>query len=772
MGNPVDILAVIDGAREAPARSPNGVAAPKDIFRELSISQEEAVSTEVSESQKAPLTKSSVPLLSSLTTDDEIIHAFGYSPEKIKQASGYHPGMFIASITKSDSVGERIGQSPVGPVLKGIRDPIAGLAQAAVHVGEKIGLQTADDVALIDLRNKVAKADYDQNWLQGKETTVGQDVAELAGSMLVPLPGGKLSAAKKALGPVIRGGVVGGAVGGASMPVYTNDGDFFSNKAIQMGAGAVVGGTLAPVLVKGALPLATKIARTGKPSSPSPSPAPVLMKGPLTLESGRVRPVKPSSTSLSPETAEIMALGERHGVPLTYGDISGNPVVKRAEVASEQLPVGMQALRHSQQTAAKAAAARLLPPLLKKMKTPMSDRLSSAEGGGTYTQKLLKDVEEAGGDWTRLMQNSARLSKQEKQDVAARLYDKVGAMVEEASLPRFPVRRSYNAASNALKDVEGQVLSNPRLYNRLRRIEQELWNRDSPKKAKEAGGFSFKQFRNFRSEMGDLVREAPSGSKERRHYSMIKEAVEKDIDGYFAALESLTTYPRYSPRDTPSPASIAKAWRKANAFYQTNVVPYKDRLLNSSLTSDLPDEIYGKWVQPGKGDRAAKFYKALDPKGRSAVRYGMVSTAINEATEKTSGIFSPKKFVDELNKISEAKNVFFQGKERWELDGFAKLMSRVERAGAFHTQGGSQRILPWMISGGAVAYINPTVAASGIALGAFAKTLFTTKAGMRFLLTSSTLDQKSPRFAKEFAKFLNSTPELSGKGIGSELSGE
>jgi len=744
MGNPVDIFSVIDEARSAPARAPNGVAParapngvarPKDIFEALSMSPEGAVSTEVMEP--------SVPLLRSLTTDDEIISAFGYSPEKIKKSSGYQDGMLKNSITKPDSVGERIGQSPVGPVLKGIRDPIAGLAQAAVHVGEKIGLQTADDVDLIDLRNKVAKADYEQNWLQGKEATVGQTVAEVGGSMLVPLPGGKLSGAKT-LVQAARRGVIGGAVGGASMPVYTNEGDFFSNKSVQTGAGAVVGGTLAPALVKGALPLATKIVRT----------------------------VKPSPKSIDLRTAEIIALGERHGVPLTYGDISGNPVVKRAEVASEQLPVGMQALRHSQQEAAKVSAARLLPPLLKKMEAPPFVRLSSAEGVDKYAKRLLKAVEESSGDWPKLIQASGQLSKWKKKDLASRLYDKVGDMVEEADLPRFPVHRSYMAASAAFKDVSEQVISNPRLFRRLRSIEQALGELESPKSSKEAGGFTFKKFREFRSELGDLVREAPSGSKERRHYSMIKEAVEKDIDGYFATLESLTPSPRYSPRDTPSPASIAKAWRKANAFYQTNVVPYKDPLLNSSLNSDLPDEIYGKWIQPGKGDRAAKFYKALDPKGRSAVRYGMVSTAINEATEKTSGVFSPKKFVDEINKISEAKNVFFQGKERWELDGFTKLMSRVERAGAFHTQGGSQRILPWMISGGAVAYINPTVAASGIALGAFAKTLFTTKAGMRFLLTSSTLGKDSPRFAKELAKFLDSTPELSGKVTGSELSGE
>jgi ddrB-like ParB superfamily domain len=197
-----------------------------------------------------------------------------------------------------------------------------------------------------------------------------------------------------------------------------------------------------------------------------------------------------------------------------------------------------------------------------------------------------------------------------------------------------------------------------------------------------------------------------------------------------------------NPQDTLD--RLRAASKLADEFYKSDRVPYSDQRIGNAIKTDEPDTIFGKFIQSGKGDRAQKFYDRLDPKGKAAVRYGIVAQAIDKATS-TSDKFSPAQFVAELDRLKDAQGVFFKGRDKWELDGFTNLMSHLKRAGQYgENPPTGARLIPYVLAGGALSSLKGIAAGvgiptSGTAIGsiALARLLFTTAAGRDFLLRAS-----------------------------------
>lgn len=263
-----------------------------------------------------------------------------------------------------------------------------------------------------------------------------------------------------------------------------------------------------------------------------------------------------------------------------------------------------------------------------------------------------------------------------------------------------------------------------------------------------AGGVdnSFTVLQKFRSQMrNEAEKAARSGDFDMaRLMREVKTAAEKDM-GDFAQAGG------YNPNSSAR-AGLARMWRKADDFYRTEVVPLKDRSLMNALKTATPDEIFGKFIQKGKYDRAANFYKALDPRGQAAVRYGLVSQAAEAAFNEVRGFSSPGSFVRKLQNMDPGVQSFFRGGAKQELDGFTKLMQHVERHGQFaENPPTGNRLIPMLFAGDIVKAATmggAKTVAVGTSIAPTLRFLFTTKAGRNFLLAANRVEVGTPAMTR------------------------
>jgi len=263
---------------------------------------------------------------------------------------------------------------------------------------------------------------------------------------------------------------------------------------------------------------------------------------------------------------------------------------------------------------------------------------------------------------------------------------------------------------------------------------------------------TFGNLRALDSDLGSTIADAYragdelTGNKLARVLSKVQSALNDDM-GRFA--------------ESPPSAKIKAAWKKADKFYETAVVPFKDRALSAAYGGKVDsDKIYTKFIQKGAGVKAEKFYQSLDQKGQAAVRYGMVQDALDKSFDETIGVFSPRKFASELEKLKTPKQVFFKGQSLWELRGFLKLMRHVESA---ETIGGktnvSQKFTPYWLVGGVV---SPKYAGAMLMASALAKMLFTTNTGKSYLLAASRMKTGSPAMQKLLMTVVSKVPQAAG----------
>jgi hypothetical protein len=382
---------------------------------------------------------------------------------------------------------------------------------------------------------------------------------------------------------------------------------------------------------------------------------------------------------------EIEELGKKYDVPLSTGDVGRNPFVKWLETMIEKIPGGgSYPFRKEQMSKLRTAANEASDAAYNAMSKLSYEGLDTvkelAKKGNPEAYELLRTIEGSGDDWHRIIQASGDIKVFNAQLKANQLYDKVAMLAQEAG-GAVATRQTGHMLEYLQQELSRQGVPDIKTMNFLDGMRQRLFETNH----------TVGQFMQMRSTLGNLIEKAYQGKNSLVGeqgvgvLTRLRHAVENDLIQYM--------------KDRNNPA-LMKAWRDADNYYRDVVTPFKDHQIAMALTASNPDEVYARFIQAGKGDRAEKFYTALDEKGRAAVRYGMVNEAVENATRENIDTFSPAKFAQYLEKRDIPAGVFFKGDAKWELDGLTKLMRHTERAGQImENPPTGNRLIPLLLGG-------------------------------------------------------------------------
>lgn len=517
----------------------------------------------------------------------------------------------------------------------------------------------------------------------------------------------------------LRGGVAGGM-----QPVDTSKGDtVLGTTAQQVGLGTVLG------------PVAEGTGR-------------LITKGAGKLIGAR-------ANELTPEARNALALAKQNGVKLSAGDIAPeNKIIGGIEGVLENTRIpglSMSGFRKAEQLGGEAAAKRLRDQefgSLQKMTYMGEDRLRALAGaGGTRSaeaRKIVDMIDNAGTDERAIMQASGNLGWLQKKLSADKLYNEVA---EIAGDKHVAPTSTLSAIDRALDDASKVVDVDQKSITDLARWRDRLTNGgvpldDDPVEAavRQFEGTppdadmvpnTYTRMRAFRSDLRKRIDAATTNEttdSSKLFLKNIAAAVEKDMDDFANA--------------TPN---LREANARAQAFYKRHVAPYQKKKLAGALTADNPDQIYGAFIRAqaeGRGDYAAKeLWKALDPKGRQAVRYGIVRQAFDNALE--DGRFSPDKFKKALES-TEYKEYFRDSDSKARVDGVVKLMGLMRRASPEHLEKYSP-MLGGTLGLGSIGIgtlaVGPGKMAAAVGTAAFLRWLMTSDAGKRALFSVNALSK-------------------------------
>jgi len=385
------------------------------------------------------------------------------------------------------------------------------------------------------------------------------------------------------------------------------------------------------------------------------------------------------------EAQELTAIARQRDIPISVGDITQQPLIQKAELISENFPaIGFSGFRQTQQKAAAREA------------------------------QILMDGFSVTGDWAQIIQTSLVDRAGVIRQSAGKLFNKVGRLADP--LGPVPVPRMNNAASKILEEEKAKVFEF-----------QDKQLIDAISKYSINPNANFSSLSSIRSDLADDISDYFSGKnqivgkKGVEKLQKIKNAINEDMDK-FAQQQG---------------GQIKVAWDRANSFWETKVIPFKDRAIANASKNSTPDEIFKSFIKRGARDRAQNFFNALDKRGKNAVRFGMLEDAMTKATSEGRP-FSPARFARAFEDNQAAFGVFFKGKDKKEIAGFTKLMRHIERAGQFaENPPTGQRAIPLLLGGGFI--FSPQIAGGIVSASLLVKGLFGTEAGKRLLLSANTI---------------------------------
>lgn len=438
------------------------------------------------------------------------------------------------------------------------------------------------------------------------------------------------------------------------------------------------------------------------------------------IPSPSARVQAPSGFTARPPTPQqqiardVIAAGEKHGVPVFFDDVTNSAVARKAGTAAESLPgpFGTGAGRELQGRAAQTAATRVVDDL-----TPS-----------------------VGDDVPVLVQKGLQRKLAQFKQSANRLYTRAAQQLDPlGNVPRNKFDKVIEAEMSR-QDKLGTLAS-----SEVKSLLEKYQN--APK-----GNFSL--MRELRSQLGEEIsdfytgKNAAVGDRGVKALRAMQEALEQDL-AEFAKQSGTKGY---------------QAWRAADGFYKANIVPFKEAGFRDLVKTAEPEKAWRYLLSQGSlKSRAARMYNSLDEPGRSAVRYGMVKDALDNATNP-NGTFSPAKFAKYLEDHEEAVNAFFKGRDLTEIRGFQNLMRHVERAGQFaENPPTGNRLIPYLLGGAAV--VEPSAAASIGAAGLTVRTLFQTTKGRNLLLGMGKVKPGSPQaqaISDRIARFLAQSAAVAG----------
>lgn len=567
---------------------------------------------------------------------------------------------------------------------RGLLDVAEGLQQIGIITAEKMGVVSPNERTDFEARVKEER-EFFANTPVGQ--TLNADVGRVAGNVAPFLAV-----------PPVKGGLLARAGGETAIGAGIGATAFAEDSEERLKNTLLGGGTA------GAVTAATGVASAT-----------------ANAVSGRLRPA----------AQEISDLGKEFDVPLTLGDIAKKPILQKIEVLMESFPVvGLAGPRTRQGEKAKAAAEKLVDNAKQDLAGESFRGISQiqkvAQGGGPRAKAaraLLLDIQNAGDDWNRIIQVSGNLKAFRAKLAGDRKFRAVSDLAGDAPVPPG---QTVAALDNAIAQADDAIIQSG-LGPFLQNIRNEIGQ----------GARNFTQMQQFRSDLADEISNfykggnAVIGGKGVGVLQSVKEAVDADLET-FAKSQG---------------GALSRRFQEANRFWQERVVPFKDAQLARALKDADPDTVYGKFISRQSKDKAQRFFNALDPKGKQAVRTRMLSEAF-ETSVNEQGIFSPAKFAANLERLEKARGVVFQGVEERRLQGFVRLMRHAERGGQFlENPPTGQRNLLALIAGGGVVFEPGTVA--GIAaLSAGLRGVMTKSPFKELFLTSTRMKVGSPGMQK------------------------
>jgi hypothetical protein len=407
-----------------------------------------------------------------------------------------------------------------------------------------------------------------------------------------------------------------------------------------------------------------------------------------------------------PDVSNLLGLSERHKVSLQYPDINPKaPIAGKVGTTLESTPfVGTGDARQKQMEEAQLAAGKF------------KDQFNL--GGGPWQNQTAVELEEK--------LNRLQTTKKAYYDAAARIAQPIG---------NLPVTNTVQAIDGLIASEQKAIAPNSKLISTL-----EEWKAGLGSK-----GTTFNDLQEFQDKIQAAIRDsnAPNSlmtSAATRPLQSVKSALDKDIKGNI-------------------PSQAVKYWEQADSIVKNKLEPFRDEIPKILGETD-PDKQFRMIMGNLKG-KPTTIYESLTPKGRDAVRYGLLTEAVNTATN-ANGTFSPAKFAKFVEDRRDMADVFFQGQSKVELDGFTKLMRAAQRGGQYmENPPTGNRLAVGLIGGvgaasaaGLAAWYteNPWLAgiagATGLGLPFVTKTLFTTDAGKKFLVASAKFKDDDPKALK------------------------
>lgn len=431
-----------------------------------------------------------------------------------------------------------------------------------------------------------------------------------------------------------------------------------------------------------------------------------------------------ANVEMPPAMEELQTIADKNKVSLPAGFLDKG--LAKTQDALSHVPLsGMGEAMSTTQSEAHSAAKRLVDQLKARV-----------VGNGTASE---------------IARESGLANQNANREVGHQIYDAVTQLAGTKQAPSF----------NTIQTLQEELLANSKLNSPDKPWAKELGERIARLKnlgARAPQGQApmdrtFGGLSNLRSEFMAKASEFEKGTPQNARYLKMAEAVEKDMDAFV---------------DSQGNPALRGVYDQAKSWWRQRVKDYSpdsneySAWAKSMRGKDLDQEkVLDAFVQANQAGKAKYFYAGLDDNGRAAVRWGMAQDALDAATNKGTQPFSPAKWATEFTKKQEAAGVFFRGQDKWEVDGFNKLMRALENSpqGEAVHRTGKAAIFPAIAgaqgsaalgAAGALASGNPGLAAASAAsaitptaAGRLGTWLFTSPAGKRILLAASSAGEKS-----------------------------
>lgn len=388
----------------------------------------------------------------------------------------------------------------------------------------------------------------------------------------------------------------------------------------------------------------------------------------------------------SKEIQEILDSADAQGISVFFDDVAGSTLAQKASVAAEifgQFGTGSGRARQN---------------------------IEALEAANRFLKKLSGDSDDFEETIAEGLRNKLQMFKR----AATKKYDRALSAIGDAGEVPIP---AFDAAVDRLlkAEIAQGTLARPGLVEILQKF------KDAPR-----GDFS--AMIQFRSDLGENVSaflgsDASVGKKGQRVLQAAKEALDKDMQKFAGQHGGL------------------KEWQDANLFYRNTVVQFKrgklKALVNQDSAANFDESAAWRYLlaQSGNRTRARKLYQSMDAKGRAAVRFGLIKDALDKSVVEGKP-FSPAKFAGSLERNIDVAEQFFRLESKAEMQGLAKVMRHIERAGQFaENPPTGNRLIPLLFPIGAIA--SPQIAGVAFASSLGLKGLFQTKAGRNFLLAAN-----------------------------------